>query len=103
MGSLVDFVEAGVRVIWAYKVGMSIFRRDKHVGRVGTVKCWSCRRRIRRRDNFCFGCRHFVCVRCCGKYDHFAGGRHAGRRHERQAAISDSSDRQVPKVPRGPV
>lgn len=43
---------------------------------VGCVKCWSCRRRIRRCGNFCYGCCHYVCLRCCDAHEHFLRGRH---------------------------
>ena len=34
------------------------------------VKCACCKRKVPKADNFCFGCHHVVCVRCCMKHGH---------------------------------
>lgn len=45
-----------------------------------TKKCYSCKRAIAAEGNRCFGCGHYVCVRCADRYDHKGSGLHGKRK-----------------------
>ena len=42
-----------------------------------TCDLYGCRRRVDAADDYCYGCRRLVCVRCAFRGGHFGGGRHA--------------------------
>ncbi len=40
-------------------------------------KCWSCGKPMRHDDEcLCYGCGHYVCIRCCEKEGHLKDGAH---------------------------
>jgi hypothetical protein len=49
------------------------------------TRCWSCGKTADRREDYCYGCKHIVCLACSYRYDHFLDHAHGRKRRSRRA------------------
>jgi hypothetical protein len=50
------------------------------------TRCWSCGKTADRRADYCYGCKHIVCLACADRYGHYQDGPHGSKpRHPKGA------------------